>query len=147
VGRPVARTLVRRGGSHGDVDHEEAGVSIIDALDQERYWVGRDGRRHELATMHQEHRRNLLEWLRRRAAPLARERDRHVNERGLTPDDDPLLFAPPNEWIERSPFVRALKAEIALEDALTHDALVDVPDPLDALTIALRLRRRALDRG
>jgi hypothetical protein len=145
VGRPVASSIAGRGGGHGDVDHTEAGVSIIDALDQERFWVGTDGRRHELSTMHQEHRLNLLEWLRRRAEPLARERDRHVHERGLTPDDDPLLFASPDEWIEQSPFTRALKAAIAIEDAL-NEVEGDDADALDALRIAVMLRRRALDR-
>jgi hypothetical protein len=123
-------------------------VSIIDVLDQQVFWIGKDGLRHDLVTMDQEYRLNLLEYLRRNCESLARRRDRLLYEREeLTSADAHVLYPSARDWVENSPFVRALKVTIALEDALDGEVVSDVPDVIDELAHALRQRRRHLDRA
>jgi hypothetical protein len=122
-------------------------MSIIDVLDQDVFWIGQDGLRHELVTMHQEHRLNLLERLRRDCESLARQRDRLLHEReGLRPVDVRRSYPSAADWIENSPLVRALKVAIALHDVIDGE-IVDVrPGEPGQLELAARLLKRRENR-
>lgn len=118
-------------------------MSIIDVLDQDVFWIGQDGLRYELTTMHQEHRLNLLEYLRRNCDRLANQRDRLLRERiGLTSDDSRQLYPSNDRWIENAPFVRALKVAIALHDALDGEVVSDIPNEPSQLELARQLLAR-----
>lgn len=118
-------------------------MSIIDVLDQDVFWIGQDGLRHELTTMDQEHRLNLLEYLRRNCDRLAHQRDRLLREReGLNEADTRRLYPSALVWIETSPFVRALKVAIAMHDALDGEVVDAQQGEPTQLELAVRLLER-----
>lgn len=123
-------------------------MSIIDVLDQDQFWIGQDGLRYELLDMHQEHRLNLLEWLRRHCDRLAHQRDRLLRERiGLTSSDVHKLYPSNKQWIENAPFTRALKVAIAMHDALDGEVVSDVPGEPTQLELARQLLTRGIKNG
>lgn len=118
-------------------------MSIIDVLDQDVFWIGQDGLRHELVEMDQEYRLNLEAYLIRNATRLARQRDRLLYERELlTSEDVNKLYPSPEAWIRGTPFYRALKVAIAMHDCLDGEVVnVQEGEPSQ-----LELARRLLER-
>lgn len=120
-------------------------MSIIDVLDQDVFWIGQDGLRHDLVDMHQEHRLNLEAYLTRNCERLARQRDRLLLEReGVTSSEANRLYPSPRAWIEATPFYRALKVAIAMHDVLDGevvDVRLDEPGQLE-LARRLLVRRQ-----
>jgi hypothetical protein len=107
-------------------------VSIVDVLYQDEFWIGQDGRRYEVATMHQEHRLNLLAYLERNAERLAEHRDWQIRHRGTFTKTNRRrglpVFPSPLRWIMGTPFVQELMRAIVREDALDAEVVTNAPE-------------------
>lgn len=98
--------------------------SIVQTLEQGEMWYGQDGRPYRIEEMEQSHRVNTLAFLRRRAKALQEHRtwaEQQVMNRA--PDEVHSewlrgLDEPAEQWLERRPFIVALKAAIARHDAV-----------------------------
>lgn len=113
-------------------------MSIIDVLYQDQFWVGQDGYVHPLAEMHQEYRLNVLAYLERHAERLAHQRDRYIRSAGVWRNGRPRVFPSPADWIVSTPFVIALRAHIAVAEAIDGE-VVSVTLDDDVRQVAARL--------
>jgi hypothetical protein len=97
-------------------------VSVLDLLDQDVFWIS-DGYRFDLVDMHNQHRLNLLEKLRREAYRLKIRADNEARRRGEPVDED----LSPLDWLETRPFVLMLKLSLAFDSIATINERDDDP--------------------
>jgi hypothetical protein len=142
---------------------------IIETLRQDVWWYGQDSFPYRVIEMETQHLVNVLEWLRRRANALRLQHywDEFLEYNDLDDYDvgsetesafirwlgtQPVLDVNPVDWLERTPFVQALKHTLALRgtvDGVVVDVRVEkeIEDDAGTHTRAVgtdpRLRGRA----
>jgi hypothetical protein len=98
----------------------------VDVLHQDKEWLTKDKRRLRLEDMTPSHRRNLLEFLRKRAFGLAFKDGIIMLAGPMAPGGDHAMDAAeeavtwqidnPQEWLENTPLVKRLKELIEEDD-------------------------------
>ncbi len=104
-------------------------MNVIETLEQEEWWFGRDGQPHRVAEMNQEYRLTLLAFLRRRADDLRRQRlwyelygiDTAPSTRARWVRE--LATRTALDWLNDRPLVRALERAVARHDALDGEVV------------------------
>lgn len=102
-------------------------------LDQDEYWVMRDGVQIPLEEMDNEHRRNVLNLLMRRAAYQMKIYFLEESREMMAAPDEVYnqwaaesaveIMDDPEEWMARRPLIRKLKRLIANADAIDGEVV------------------------
>lgn len=117
--------------------------NIIETLQQDEWWYGRDGFPYRLREMPTSHIENVLEWLRRRASQLRLQHywdeflEHHdLDDEGIGPStqgtfhewlrhQNALEADDGRTWLEQTPFIRALQRVLRRRNTVNGD-VVDV---------------------